>query len=105
MQLDLHTKPWTGVTCANHTTVSLDCSFRDGKPEPHATRIGASRFLSSKKGIENPLQVLVRNTRSVIPNREDLFDSKPSPRTESLIASALQWAERIMRKVDAQCGS
>jgi len=34
---------------------------------------------------------------------EDLFDSKPSPRTESLIASAVQWAERIMRKIDAQC--
>ena len=31
---------------------------------------------------------------------EDLFDNRPSPRTESLIASAVQWAERIMRKVD-----
>lgn len=31
---------------------------------------------------------------------EDLFDSRPSPRTESLVASAVQWAERIMRKVD-----
>ena len=31
---------------------------------------------------------------------DDLFDSKPSPRTESLIASAVQWAERIMRKID-----
>jgi hypothetical protein len=28
---------------------------------------------------------------------EDLFDSKPSPRTESLVASAVQWAERIMQ--------
>jgi len=31
---------------------------------------------------------------------EDLFDSRPSPRTESLIASAVQWAERIMRRID-----
>src|SRR5271166_931170 len=31
---------------------------------------------------------------------EDLFDSKPSPRTESLVASAVQWAERIMKKID-----
>src|SRR5262249_46313665 len=31
---------------------------------------------------------------------EDLHDSRPSPRTESLVASAVQWAERIMRKID-----
>jgi hypothetical protein len=31
---------------------------------------------------------------------EDLFDSKSSPRTESLVAAAVQWAERIMRKID-----
>ncbi len=37
-------------------------------------------------------------------NPEDLRDSRPSPRTESLIASAVQWAERIMRKIDSLCG-
>ncbi len=31
---------------------------------------------------------------------DDLFDHKPSPRTESLVAAAVQWAERIMRKID-----
>jgi len=31
---------------------------------------------------------------------EDLYDSRPSPRTESLIASAVQVAERILRKID-----
>jgi hypothetical protein len=31
---------------------------------------------------------------------DDLFDSKPSPRTESLVAAAVQWAELIMRKID-----
>jgi hypothetical protein len=35
----------------------------------------------------------------------DLFDSKGSPRTESMVAAAVQWAERIMRKVDSLCGS
>jgi hypothetical protein len=31
---------------------------------------------------------------------DNLFESKPSPRTESLVAAAVQWAERIMRKID-----
>jgi hypothetical protein len=31
---------------------------------------------------------------------EDLFDSRSSPRTEPLVAAAVQWAERIMRKID-----
>jgi len=31
---------------------------------------------------------------------DDLFDSKPSPRTESLVAAAVHWADRIMRKID-----
>jgi hypothetical protein len=35
---------------------------------------------------------------------EDLFDSKPSPRTESMVAAAVQWAERILKKIDSECG-
>jgi hypothetical protein len=31
---------------------------------------------------------------------EDLFDNRSSPRTESMVAAAVQWAERIMRKID-----
>jgi hypothetical protein len=34
---------------------------------------------------------------------DDLFGSKSSPRTESLVSAAVQWAERIIRKVDAVC--
>jgi hypothetical protein len=34
-------------------------------------------------------------------NPEDLRDSRPSPRTESLVAATVQWAERIMRKIDS----
>jgi hypothetical protein len=36
---------------------------------------------------------------------DDLFDSKGSPRTESMVAAAVQWVERIMRKVDSLVGS
>jgi len=35
-----------------------------------------------------------------IKNPEDLRESRPSPRSESLFASAVQWAERIMRRID-----
>ncbi len=31
---------------------------------------------------------------------DDLFDSKGSPRTENMVAAAVQWAHRIMRKID-----
>ena len=36
---------------------------------------------------------------------DDLFDSKRSPRTESMVAAAVQWAERIMRKIDNVFGT
>jgi hypothetical protein len=31
---------------------------------------------------------------------EDLHDSRPSPRTEFLVGSAVQWAEWILRRID-----
>jgi hypothetical protein len=35
---------------------------------------------------------------------EDLFGTpQGSPRTDKMIASSVQWAERIMRRVDAVC--
>jgi len=34
-----------------------------------------------------------------IDERVALFDTKPSPRTESLVASAVQWAEKIMLRL------
>jgi hypothetical protein len=37
-------------------------------------------------------------------NPEDLRDSRPSPRTESLVASAVQWAERILNRIDNNFG-
>ena len=38
-------------------------------------------------------------------NPEDLRDSRPSPRTESLVASAVQWAERILNRIDNNFGT
>ena len=35
---------------------------------------------------------------------DDLFDTRPSPRTEAMVASAVQWAEKIMRKIDGVFG-
>jgi bifunctional DNase/RNase len=35
-----------------------------------------------------------------IKTADELFDSKRTPRTESLIAAAVQWTERIMWKID-----
>jgi len=31
---------------------------------------------------------------------EDLFDTRDSPRTRSMVAAAVQWADRIMQKID-----
>jgi hypothetical protein len=36
---------------------------------------------------------------------EDLFDNRSSPRTEAMVASAVQWAERMMKKIDGTFGS
>lgn len=34
---------------------------------------------------------------------EDLFDTRDSPRTRSMVIAALQWAKRIMGKIDEEC--
>jgi hypothetical protein len=34
---------------------------------------------------------------------EDLFNSRDSPRSDGMVAAAVQWAERIMRKVESAC--
>lgn len=33
---------------------------------------------------------------------EELHDSRPSPRNHALLGSAVQWAERIMQKIDGK---
>lgn len=36
---------------------------------------------------------------------DDLFDTHDSPRTRSMVAAAVQWAERIMKKVEGECSA
>ena len=52
---------------------------------------GRKRVLSIVAGI-----LVARHLKTA----DDLFDSKPSPRTESMVAAAVQWADRIMKKID-----
>jgi hypothetical protein len=35
---------------------------------------------------------------------EDLFDTRDSPRTRSMVIAAIQCAKRIMLKIDEECG-
>jgi len=35
---------------------------------------------------------------------DDLFSTGDSPRTDGMVSAAVQWAERIMRKVDSRDG-
>ena len=57
---------------------------------------GRKRVLAIVGGI-----LVTRHLKSA----DDLFDSGTSPRTESLIAAAVQWSERIMRKIDNVFGA
>jgi hypothetical protein len=52
---------------------------------------GRKRVLAIIAGI-----LVARN----IKNPEDLRESRSSPRSESLVASAVQWAERILQRID-----
>ena len=44
--------------------------------------------------------LVARHLKSV----EDLHEWRSTPKTESLVASAVNWAERIMRKIDSTFG-
>ncbi len=35
---------------------------------------------------------------------DDLFDSRDASRTDAMVAAAVQWAQRIMKKVDVASG-
>jgi hypothetical protein len=61
----------------------------------HSTDKGRKRVLAIVAGI-----LVARHLK----NPEDLHDSRPSPRTESLVASAIQWAERILKRIDHNFG-
>jgi len=56
---------------------------------------GRKRVLAIVAGI-----LVARHLKST----EDLVDNRASPRTEAMVAAAVQWAERIMRKIDSVFG-
>ena len=57
---------------------------------------GRKRVLAIAAGI-----LVVRHLKTP----EDLGESRPSPRTECLIASAVPWADRIMTRIDGVFGN
>ena len=57
---------------------------------PHRPDEGRKRVLAIVAGI-----LVARYLKTA----DDLFE-KASPRTEAMVAAAVQWAERIMRKID-----
>ena len=57
---------------------------------------GRKRVLAIVAGI-----LVARHLKST----EDLFDNRASPRAEAMVAAAVQWADRIMRKSDSVFGA
>ena len=57
---------------------------------------GRKRVLAIVAGI-----LVARHLKST----EDLCDNRASPRTEAMVAAAVQWADRIMRKIDNVFGN
>jgi hypothetical protein len=54
---------------------------------------GRKRVLGIIAGI-----LVARHLKSV----EELTDTRESPRTSSMLSSAIMWAERILRKIDGK---
>ena len=64
--------------------------------DPYEMDEGRKRVLAIVAGI-----LVARHLKTP----EDLGDSRPSPRTENLVSSAVQWADRIMRRIDGLFGN
>lgn len=71
--------------------------------DPLAHPKSPNRMAKKKRVDEGRKRVLAIVARILVAGylktTEDLFDTKPSPRTETRAASAVQWAERIMNKI------
>jgi hypothetical protein len=89
-------KAWDLLKLVEESKRSLGCLSNDPirtttEGQPPNSAAGRKRVLAIVAGI-----LVARHLK----NPEDLHESRPSPRTESLIASAVQWAERIMRRIE-----
>src|SRR5262249_10096109 len=82
MPLSLLSRPWR----TKSESCIMSCAMDEGR----------KRVLAIVAGI-----LVARHLKTT----DDLLDSKGSPRTESMVAAAVQWAERIMRMVDNLVGS
>jgi len=60
-----------------------------------------AKVLAMDEGRKRVLAIVAGNLLARhLKSAEDLFDNRASPRTEAMVAAAVQWAERIMRKID-----
>ena len=84
--------PSNGPVGARDSASALG-GFGDGSSGSMVTGMGEGR----KRGLGIIAGILVARH---LKTAEDLHDSRPSPRTESLLASAVRWVERIMRRID-----
>jgi hypothetical protein len=68
-----------------------------GKDDDRALRLNRGIFLNREVGHSAALNHGEGNRSARhLKTADDLFDSQPSPKTESLVAAAVQWADRIM---------
>jgi hypothetical protein len=58
------------------------------------------------EGLKRVIEIIAAVLASMhMRTADDLFGGpQGSPRTDKLIAASVQWAERIMERVDAVCG-
>jgi hypothetical protein len=61
-------------------------------------------WLIMDEGRKRVLAIVANLSCSRFKTTEDLFDTGDSPRTRSMIIAAVQWAKRIIGKVDEGCG-
>jgi len=78
--------------------VHIPSAFRVKKLRGTGFGLGVSRIEEGRKRVLGIIAGILVARR--LKTTEDLHDSRPSPRTESLVASAVQWAERIMKRID-----
>jgi hypothetical protein len=85
--------------------LTIECSVwnvrtkdRSSKASPRQLRLKVNDMEEGRKRVLGIMAsiLVARHLKTT----EDLHDSRPSPRTESLVGSAVQWAERIMRRID-----
>jgi len=102
------TRPWNTWLDSTNKLTQILVAVGGGLAVLRKFGIGAELSITGKPFQSRGIRYLIvtarfKNTGHLKTTTEDLFDNRASPRTEAMAASAVQWAERIMRKVDSQC--